>query len=553
MQHADERDGPRLAEEVLQRHRDEHQHEQADARHPGGHPVVAQGRRDRHLSSFLSFLLTVVRRERGQHAVVLGECGALGLVDRPDPAGAVRERRGGPVDGRRGGLRFRLRRRRQLRDLDPQHPPPDPGEEHREHRPLQPVAHVHRAAHRRPRPAPLPHREEPARRHRAEREQMPPDPARGQDEPEHGTRLRRTGRHPRQPPPPLRRPDEARGTVAARADLADPDPSGRPADPRPGAAPARHHRGAGGAHRQPRSLGAAQWLEPDRRPAPARPAERAAGRAERPRSAGRPRRPRPAADPRDAARRLGRPRRVPAAAGRPVAARRRARRAPSRPRRAERRGAGGADRHPRAGRVPGRPGAGRERDDRADHPRRHVVAPARADRLRHGQRLGGGGGDGRLPADPAAAARLVGEPVAGRPGRAARRLPPLSGPRGVPRQHRDGPGVRPGLAAVQPAVGARRGPHADRRGGVPRLRGPARPRGLAALSGLRRRPRPPRRSARDTRAASSPGRPASAARHPVRRSRTRPPRRPGGSPDPRRAGRSARCRSPARRRRGSAS
>ena len=76
--------------------------------------------------------------------------------------------------------------------------------------------------------------------------------------------------------------------------------------------------------------------------------------------------------------------------------------------------------------------------------------------LRGREQLGRGGGDGRLPDHAAAPTRLVGEPVAPRPGRAARLLPPVPGPRRIRRQHRHGAGVRPRLAAHQPAVDARR-------------------------------------------------------------------------------------------------
>ena len=65
----------------------------------------------------------------------------------------------------------------------------------------------------------------------------------------------------------------------------------------------------------------------------------------------------------------------------------------------------------------------------------------------------------------------------GAAGPAPRVVPPLPGPRRFHGKHRDGAGLRPGVAAGQPAVDAGRGAHADRRRGVPRVRRAARPGG----------------------------------------------------------------------------
>ena len=217
--------------------------------------------------------------------------------------------------------------------LQAQHPEPHHAEEHGEERPLQPVADVQQAARGRLGPPPLPRRQQAARDHRAEREQMPHDPARGEHQPEHQTRVRRavTSDH-----------------VPAARGLAGPAAPRHPGDHRPGGAQARRHRDPRRADGHARPLRTAQRVVPPERAAADDAAQPAAGGAQRPCRRALPRGPRVPAGRRAAAGRVGRAGGVPAAALRDRAADDRAGRRAPRPRRARRRRPGRADRDPRA-------------------------------------------------------------------------------------------------------------------------------------------------------------------------------------------------------------
>ena len=292
----------------------------------------------------------------------------------------------------------------QLDDLHPEEPPPHDGEEHREQRPLQPVADVQRAAHGRAGPLPLPGGQPRAGDHRAEREQVPQDPARGEDQLSHAIQgiAGDSGRDRVQLRAVARRSGQDRYRPVRAPDLhppvrawLDPPPPDTPVITDPRVRRLVGTRDPGRADRHARAVRGAQRAQPDRRAAAAGAAERAAGGAERPGRAGRAGRPGRAAAAGAAAGRLGRARGLPADPGRVRAARGRAGRAPARPRRAGRGRAGRADRGSRARAVPRRPGDRGERDHRPVDARRHLVAAAGADPVGGREQLGRGGGDGR--------------------------------------------------------------------------------------------------------------------------------------------------------------
>ena len=217
--------------------------------------------------------------------------GSVSSVIGSTAAGRSGERRRSLGHGAGGGGASSGCSPRQPPHLQAQHAVPHHAEEHGEERPLQPVADVEQAARGGLGPSPLPRRQEAARDHRAEGEQMPHDPARRQEQPEHRSRIRRAVTSDHVP--------AARGLAVAAA------ARHRPGDHRPGGAQARRHRDPRRADGHARPLRAPQRAVPAQRPAADDAAQRAAGGAQRPRCAGEPRGPGVPADRRAAAGRRG--------------------------------------------------------------------------------------------------------------------------------------------------------------------------------------------------------------------------------------------------------